>query len=138
MSSLSGTLAVNAQSTEARDCRQLRIDNGWSRAEYRECQRVEMQRDIDHLDAEFAQMRDWLRERGLDVTDTGIITDLEGRSLAYIEASNATLAEGNAELTTGNAALRAEIENFDLRIATADAEYQRILREFEQAVLQGN
>jgi hypothetical protein len=138
MTSFSGTLAVNAQSTEARDCRQLRIDNGWSRAEYRECQRVEMQQDIDRLDAEFAQMRDWLRARGLDVTDTGIITDPEGRTLAHLAASNAALIEGNAELTAGNATLRAEIEDYDLRIATADAEYHRSLREFEQAVLQGN
>lgn len=138
MTSLTGTVAANAQSTDTRDCHQLRIDNGWSRTEYRECRRLEIQRDIVRLDAEFAQMREWLQVRGLDVTDAGVIVDPEGRTLAHIEASNAALAAGNAELAAGNAALRAEIEHLELSIQTSRAEYRRILLEFERAVLQGS
>lgn len=126
----SGTVVANAQSAELRDCAKLRIEHGWSRTEYRACQREEIQQNIERLDAEFAMMRVWLRARGLDVTDAGIIIDPEGRTLAQIEASNDALA-------VENAALRASIENLDLRIVTADAEYRRILREFEQAILQG-
>jgi hypothetical protein len=126
----SGTVVANAQSIEPRDCINLRIQNGWSRTEYRACQCEETQRNIDRLDTEFAQMRDWLRARGLAVTDAGTITDSEGRTLAQIEASNAALEAGNA-------GLRNSIDDLELRIVTADADYQRILREFEQTVLQG-
>lgn len=137
MTSLS-PISVSAQTAEQRDCRQLRIDNGWSRTEYRACQRVEIQRNIDRLDAEFSQMRDWLRARGLDVNDAGHITDPQGRTLAQIEVSNAALAAGNAALAAGNVALRAEIESYKLRIRIADKKYDRILQEFAQTVLQGN
>jgi hypothetical protein len=120
---------INAQSAEPRDCAKLRIEHDWSRAEYRACQREETQQNIDRLDAEFAKMREWLRSRGLDVTAAGIIVDPEGRTLAQIETSNAAVAADNA-------VLRANIEGLELRIVTADAEYQRILQEFEQAILQ--
>lgn len=137
MTSLSPFSAL-AQTSEPRDCLQLRLENGWSRAEFRQCRLEESRRQTAQLDAEFAEMLDWLRARGLDVNDAGHITDPQGRTLAQIEASNAALAAGNAELVAGNAALRASIGNLEMRIQTADAEYQRILREFEQAVLNRN
>lgn len=128
-------IAATAQSSVARDCVQLRIDNGWSRTEFRECRRLEIQRNIDRLDAEFTEMRDWLRARGLDVNDAGHITDPQGRTLAQIEASNADLSVGNTELATGNAALRAEIADLRLSIQTSRAEYRQILQDFERDVL---
>lgn len=118
---------AHAQESVLRDCATLRVQNGWSRAEYRDCRRAEMQREIDRLDAEFEMMRDWLRARGLDVTDAGVITDPEGRALAQIALFNAALAAGNADLEAGNAALRAEIEDLELSIETSREDYRRIL-----------
>lgn len=135
MTTFSPTVAT-AETETAKDCATLRIENGWDRAKYRECRRAEVQANIDRLNADFAEMRDWLRARGLDVNEAGHITDPEGRTLAQIEASNAALAAGNADLAAGNAALRAEIKNARLRIKTANEEYQRILREFERSILQ--
>lgn len=57
-------------------------------------------------------------------------TPPNGRTLAQIETSNAALA-------LENTAWCASIEDLELRIVTAEAEYQRILREFEQTILQG-
>lgn len=131
-------LAATAQTSDGSDCRQQRIDNGWNRTQYRECRRAEIQINIERLDADFAQMRDWLRARGLDVNDAGHITDRQGRTLAQIEASNADLSAGNAELATGNAALRAEIGDLRLSIQTSRAEYRQILQDFERDVLGKN
>lgn len=138
-------IAATAQTTEPRDCLKLRMENGWSRAEFRQCKLEESRKRTAQLDAEFAEIRAWLQAPGLDVNDAGHITDPKGRTLAQIEASNAALAAGNAalaagnaDLAAGNAALRADIRQLELRIKTANAEYQRILKEFERAVLQGN
>ncbi|MDJ0627603.1 MAG: hypothetical protein QNJ44_05040 [Rhodobacter sp.] len=136
MTSFSSVTAT-AQDNSGKDCATLRVENGWSRAQYRECRRVEVQANIDRLDAEFAEMRDWLRARGLDVNDAGHITDPAGRTLAQIEASNAALAASNADLAASNAALSAEIKSYRLRSKIADEKYERILREFEQTILQG-
>ena len=129
-------IPATAQTTQAADCTALRVQNGWTREEYWACRRGEIQTNIDRLDAEFAEMRAWLRARGLDVNEAGHITDPKGRTLAQIEASNAALAAGNADLVEGNAARRAENKVLQLEIQTLDAEYQRILREFERDILQ--
>ena len=126
---------ATAQTTQTADCAALRVQNGWTREEYWACRRGEIQQNINRLDAEFAEMRAWLRARGLDVNDAGHITDPKGRTLAQIEASNAALAAGNADLVEGNAALRAENRTLKLEIQTLDAEYQRILSEFAQDIL---
>ncbi|MEM7241252.1 MAG: hypothetical protein AAF429_03605 [Pseudomonadota bacterium] len=131
-------VSVHADAAAAvKDCATLRIENGWSRTEYRECRRGEIQANIDRLDAEFNQMRDWLRARGLDVNEEGHITDPKGRTLAQIEASNAALAASNADLAASNAALRADITALELSIQTSKQEYLDILKEFERSVLKG-
>lgn len=124
-----------AQADQVRDCTTLRLANGWSRAEFRQCKLEETHKRTAKLDADFATMKTWLQARGLDVNDAGHITDPKGRTLAQIETSNAALAAGNAELAAGNAALRAQNHQLNLEIKTLDEEYQRILREFSRTVL---
>lgn len=128
-------ITATAETDLPRDCLKLRMDNGWSRAEFRQCKLEESRKRTAQLDAEFAEMQDWLQARGLDVNDAGHITDPQGRTLAQIEASNAALAAGNADLAEGNAALRAEIKGLRLSIQTSRAEYQRILQDFERDIL---
>ena len=131
-------IAATAQTESGKSCATLRVENDWTRAQYRECRRGEVQANIARLDVEFAEMRAWLQARGLDVNDAGHITDPQGRTLAQIEASNTALAASNAEMAASNAALRAEIKTLDLQIQTLDAEYLEILRDFERSVLRGN
>lgn len=120
-----------AQHAQSLDCAAQHVASDWSRTEYRACRRLEVQQNIDRLDAEFAGMKAWLQARGLDVNEAGHITDPEGRTLAQIEVSNAALAAGNA-------ALRADIANLRLSIQTSRAEYQEILKDFERAILSNN
>ena len=123
-------VSASAQTDAPRDCLKLRMENGWSRAEFRECKLEESRKRTAQLDVEFAQMRDWLRARGLDVNEAGYIIDPQGRTLAQIKASNKELAEYNASL-------RSDISALELSIETSRAEYQKILKEFEQAILKG-